>query len=108
MLRPPLAHFWSVKCIIFGQNLPIRTAHHTFLESRDPEFNKNLYYILSPEGSQKKLSAHGLLLVIRESKCMEIQKFISSAKPQKFLPLNQSQKKSEYLKFTYFTGQSFI
>ena len=31
------------------------------------------------------LSAHGLILVVHESKCMEIQKFRSSAKPWKFL-----------------------
>ena len=90
------------------QKLPIWTAHHTFLESRHPEVNKNPYYILSPEGNQKKLSAHGLILVARESKCMEIQKFRSSAKPRKFLPLKQSQKKSECMKFTYFTDESFI
>ena len=39
---------------------------------------------------------------------MEIQKFRNSAKPQKFQPLKQSQKKSEYMKFTYFTDKSFI
>ena len=108
VLRPPLFHFWSVKYINFRQNLPIRAAHYTFLERRHPEVNKNLYYILSPDGNQKKLSAHGLLLVAHKSKCMEIQKFRSSAIPQKFLPLKQSQKKSEYVKITYFTDKSFI
>ena len=39
---------------------------------------------------------------------MEIQKFSSSAKPQEFLLLKQSQKKSECMKFTYFTDESFI
>ena len=87
--------------------LPIRTAHHTFLESRHPEVNKNPYYILSPEGSKKKLPTHGLIVAARESKCMKIQKFRSSAKPRKFLPLKQSQKKSEYMKFAYFTDGSF-
>ena len=38
---------------------------------------------------------------------MEIQKFHNSAKPRKFLPLKQSQKKSEYMKFAYFTDGSF-
>ena len=33
----------------------IRTAHHTFLENSHPEVTKNPYYVLSPEGSQKKL-----------------------------------------------------
>ena len=45
--------FWSVKYLNFGQKLPIRTAHHTFLESRHPEVTKNSYYVLSREGSQK-------------------------------------------------------
>ena len=53
-------------------------------------------------------STHGLILVTLESKSMEIQKFTSSAKPQEFLPLNQSQKKSECLKLTYFTDEIFI
>ena len=54
---------WSVlvcKISQFGQKLPIRTAHHTFLESRHPETTKNPYYVLFPEGSQKKVSTHGL------------------------------------------------
>ena len=55
----PFGPFWSVKYLSFGQELGIRTAHHTFLESRYPEVT-NLYYILSPEGSQEKVSAHGL------------------------------------------------
>ena len=84
----------------------IRTAHHAFLESRHTEVNKNLYYILSPKGCQKKISAHGVMLVVRKSKCMKIQKFRSSAKPRIFLPLKQLQKKSEFTKFTYFTDES--
>ena len=44
----------------FGQKLPIQPTHHTFLESRHPEVTKNPYYVLSPEGSQKKVSAHEL------------------------------------------------
>ena len=35
--------FWSVKYFIFGQKLPIQTAHHTFLESRQREVAENLY-----------------------------------------------------------------
>ena len=46
--------FWSVKYLNFGQQLPIWTPHHTFLESWHPEVTKNPYYILSPEGRQKK------------------------------------------------------
>ena len=34
--------FWSVKCLNFGQKLPFRTAHHTFLESRHPEVTKKV------------------------------------------------------------------
>ena len=47
------------------QKLPIQTAHHTFLESRHPEVTKNPYYLLSHNGSQKKVSAHGLIPVCR-------------------------------------------
>ena len=32
----PFGLFWSVKYLNFGQKLPNRTAHHTFLESRHP------------------------------------------------------------------------
>ena len=52
--------FWSVKYLNCGQKLPIRTFNHTFLESRQPEVFKNLYYVLPPEEIQKKVSAHGL------------------------------------------------
>ena len=71
--------FWSIENINFGQKLPIRTANHTFLESIHPKVDKNPYYILFPKGSQKKLSANGLILVGRESKCIEIKKCCSSA-----------------------------
>ena len=59
------SHFWSilVSIIPFEQKLLIRTAHHTFLESRHPEVTKNPYYVLSPKGSQKKVSANGLIPV---------------------------------------------
>ena len=49
----PHGPFWSVKHLNFGQKLPTRTAYHTFQESRHAEITKNLYYVLSPEGSQK-------------------------------------------------------
>ena len=52
--------FWSVKYLNFGRKLPIQTIHHTFLECRHPEVTKNPYYVLSPKGSQKKVSAHRL------------------------------------------------
>ena len=56
----PFGPFWSVKYLNFGQKLPIRSAYHTFLESRHPEATRKSYYVLSIEGSQKKISAHGL------------------------------------------------
>ena len=56
----PFGPFWSVKYLNFGQELPIQPTYHTFLESKHPEVTKNLYYALSPEWSQKKVSAHGL------------------------------------------------
>ena len=46
--------FWSVKYCNFGQKLPIRIAHQTFLESKHSEVTKNSYYVLSPEGEPKK------------------------------------------------------
>ena len=59
---PSFGSFWSVKYLNFEQKLPIRTAHNTFLESRQSEITKNLYYALPPEWSPKKVSTHGLLL----------------------------------------------
>ena len=41
----PFGLFWSVKYLNFGQKLPIRTAHHTFLESRHAGVTKNPYYV---------------------------------------------------------------
>ena len=53
------APLWSIlvckKHQFWAKATIIRTAHHTFLKTRHPEVNKNPYYILSPEGSQKKL-----------------------------------------------------
>ena len=60
---PPLGPFWSVKYLNFEQKLPIRTAHHIFLESRHPEVTKNSYYFLSPEGSQKRYPLMDFLLI---------------------------------------------
>ena len=57
--------FWSVKYLDFGQKLPFRTANYTFLKSKHLEVTKNPYYVLSPEGSQRKVSAHGLFLKFR-------------------------------------------
>ena len=63
--RPPFGPFWSVKYLNFGQKLPIQTAHHTFLESGNPEVTKSPYYVLSPKESQKMESAHRLMPVCR-------------------------------------------
>ena len=51
---------WSILVFKIPQFWEKATAHHTFIESRHPEVTKNLYYVCSPEGSQKKISAHGL------------------------------------------------
>ena len=51
---PPFGPFWSVKYLNLGKKLLIWTAHHTFLESRHPEFTKNSYYVLSSQEIQKK------------------------------------------------------
>ena len=59
--------FWSVKYLNFQQELPIWTAHPIFLESRRPEVTKNPYYVVSPKGNQKKVSADGLIPVCRVS-----------------------------------------
>ena len=39
----PFGLFWSVKYFNFEQKLPIRTAHHIFIESRHPYVTKNPY-----------------------------------------------------------------
>ena len=59
---PPFGPFWSVKYLNFGQKLPLRTTHHTFLESRQPEVTKNPYYVLTPSGATKvKVPLHELM-----------------------------------------------
>ena len=58
----PFGPFWSIKYLNFGQKLPIVTAHYTFLESRHSKVTKNPCFVLSPRGSQKNVSAHGLIL----------------------------------------------
>ena len=63
---PPFGLFWSVKCLNFEQNLPIRTAHHIFLESRQPEVTKIHIMFCHPGGAKKKLSAYGLIPVCRD------------------------------------------
>ena len=60
----PFGLFWSVKYLNFEQKLLVRTVH-IFLESRHLEVTKNPYYVLSPKGSQKKVSANGLIPVCR-------------------------------------------
>ena len=58
----PFGPFWSLKYLSFGKKLPIRTTHHTFIESRHPDTTKNRCYVLYPMGSQKKVSADRLFL----------------------------------------------
>ena len=48
----PSVHSGPLKTSIFGQKLPMQTAHHTFLEIRHPEITKNLYQLLSTRPSQ--------------------------------------------------------
>ena len=60
----PFGLFWSVKYLNFEQKLLIWTVH-IFLESRHLEVTKNPYYVLSPKGSQKKVSAYGQIPVCR-------------------------------------------
>ena len=43
---PLFGPFWSVKYLNFGQKLPFRTAHHTFLERRQ-------FMFCSPVGAKK-------------------------------------------------------
>ena len=54
---PSFGPFWSVKYLSFGHELPNRTAHHTFLESRHPKVTKSTF----PKGTQRKVSTHELL-----------------------------------------------
>ena len=49
---PLLIHSGLQDISIFDQKLPIRTTHHTFLQSRQPAVTKNLYYVLSTRRSQ--------------------------------------------------------
>ena len=57
--------FWSVNYLNFEQKLPIRTAHHIFLESRQPEVTKIHIMFCPPIGAKKKVSAYGLIPVCR-------------------------------------------
>ena len=59
-----VSYLIPVKYLNFGQKLTFWTICHTFLESRHPKVTKTPYYILSPEGSQKKVSAHGLYALL--------------------------------------------
>ena len=106
VLLPPI---WSiVVCKILDKSYRFGQPITLFQQADTLRLIKVHIIFYLPRGSHKKLSAHGLILVVLERKSMEIQKFRSSAKPQKFLPLKQSQKKSECIKFTYFTDESFI
>ena len=50
-LVPSLVHSGLSNTWIFGQKLPIQTAHYTFLESRHHDITKNLYCFVHPPGS---------------------------------------------------------
>ena len=66
----PFCTCWSSKYLNFGQKLPNRNPHHTFLESRDPEDTKNPCYVFcSPNGVEKHhfyCQAHGLNTLMLE------------------------------------------
>ena len=61
-------HFWSILiCKIrqfWAKNI---TAHHTFLWSKHPKVTKNPYYYLFAKESLKKVSAHGLYVIIQSN-----------------------------------------
>ena len=101
---------WSIlvcKVPQFWANLPIRTAHYTFLENRHPEVTKNLYYVLFPEGSQIKVSVYGL--ISKRSPCLSktgnlccsqltsTRTFISQQTKRKFKIYHKVNCKSEYV-----------
>ena len=52
-LVPPFGLFWSVKYLNFEQKLPIQTAHHIFLESRQPEATKIHIMSCPPRGAKQ-------------------------------------------------------
>ena len=54
--------FWSLKYLNFGQKLPIWIASHTFLTLR----LLKIYVMFCPQGSRKKVSAHGLLHFLKK------------------------------------------
>ena len=49
----PFRRFRFIKYLNFGRKLPIRTAHHTFLESRQPRLLK-VHIIFCPQRRAKK------------------------------------------------------
>ena len=105
---PPLVYSGLQNTSVFRKSYGFRQPIILFLKVDTLRLIK-IHIISCPsKGGKKKLSAHGLILVVHESKCIEIQKFCSSAKSWKFLPLKQSQKKSEYMKFTYFADERFF
>ena len=50
---PPFGLSWYVKYLNFEQKLPIWTAHHIFLESRQPEVTKIHIMFCPPRGAKK-------------------------------------------------------
>ena len=49
----PFGLFWSIKYLNFEQKLSIWTAHHIFLESRQPEVTK-FHILFCPSRGAKK------------------------------------------------------
>ena len=69
--------FWSILvCKIpqfWAKATDSDSPSYFFLESRHPEVTKNPYDILYPKGSQKKVSAYGLSLMLAVPK--EVKSF---------------------------------
>ena len=53
LVVPSFGLFWSIKYLNFEQKLPIHTAHHIFLESRQPEVTK-IHIMFCPPSRAKK------------------------------------------------------
>ena len=54
---PPFGPFWSVKYLNVWEKLPIWTVHHTFQESRHPEFTKIHIMFCALKGAKRGISS---------------------------------------------------
>ena len=61
---------WSIlvcKILQFLANATNLDNHHAFIESKHPDVTKNPRYALSPEKTQKMVTAHGLYVIIQNN-----------------------------------------